>query len=447
VRRRSARGRFEPPQAQVLEQLPGDGTEGDREQRPDDPGDDRPRRQEQEDRHWVQADGPADHERVEDVALELLDDEDHGHDDQRGDHALGHERHRRGHEPCDDRADEREERAEEGEHGEGERERDPDDGQRDADERRVDERDERHAAEVARDDAPAPAPELIDVGPAPLGELGDDEAPDPLPVVHEEEDEDEGEQKAGDELDHERGAGDHPPADHVAVLAQGRHGAVDRALDVRLADPERALGQEAADLVEPLAQPLAQLGELIEDGRGEQGDDPPEQEDGAEHRQQRGERAGDAPAAQEPRERHEEHRQEDRHDHRQHDEAQTDDDEAEDGQRGDEEQELQGEERDGTQPGPAEGGTLGRRQGAHSSGGHGRRGARPRRKLESFQGQVDSARSVLRSRRCRWSTFRSACAARACASRRRASPSCGRSRPRPTIPGSSSSSSGRGARG
>ena len=59
--------------AQIAQDGRGDRDEGRRDHRPDDPGERRTGRHAEQDRQWMGVHRPPDHERLEDVAFELLD--------------------------------------------------------------------------------------------------------------------------------------------------------------------------------------------------------------------------------------------------------------------------------------------------------------------------------------------------------------------------------------
>jgi hypothetical protein len=91
----------------------------------------------------MNVDGTADGHGLEDVALDLLDDDDGGQHRDRGRQALGRERDQDREQTSDGRADDQHVRAEEGQHSERKRKPDADDDERQPDQHRVEERDQR----------------------------------------------------------------------------------------------------------------------------------------------------------------------------------------------------------------------------------------------------------------------------------------------------------------
>ena len=125
--------------------------------------------------------------RVEQVALDLLDDHDGRQHERRVEQAAGHERDQHRDEAGHEGADERNEGCEEGDDHQRHNQRHADDGQRDADQDRVDEPDERDAAHVPGEGGVRAAPELVGVAPRAVPEQAEQEAPDALAVLEQEE--------------------------------------------------------------------------------------------------------------------------------------------------------------------------------------------------------------------------------------------------------------------
>jgi hypothetical protein len=270
----------------------------------------------------VQLERVAQHDRLQQVALELVHgDDDDDHDD-RGGEVVRHERDERREDARDGRADDRHERADEHHERERQRERHAQDEESRADEDRVDERDGRGAADVAAEHLRALVAHAHGALAAAAAERAEEEGPDPRPVLDEVEEDDEPEHRARDDLggggDSRDGAG--------SELAAGEE--VDRLLaegvDLRRVDRQPALLDERLQLVDALAgglhegRPLALHPE--DDGR----DGAAEEHEPGEERDDRGERVRDAAAL------HPEHHrahgagEDQRDDHRDHDELERD---------------------------------------------------------------------------------------------------------------------------
>ena len=100
------------------------------------------------------------------------------------------------------------ERADEDDHGEGQREWHPEDGEADADPGRVDERDDRGAAYVAAECPDRRGADPVPALEASTGERAQEERPDAVAVLEEEEQHHDGEEGSRDEFGGDGHAGD-----------------------------------------------------------------------------------------------------------------------------------------------------------------------------------------------------------------------------------------------
>ena len=258
---------------------------------------------------------------LEDVAVELLDDQDRRADDDRGEGALGDERDEHGGGADRDGADDGEERGEEGQHRQRHRQRHPDDQQRDADQDRVDQGDQRDAVDVAGQHAPHPLAELLRAGPPLRAEEADDPAPHAPPVLDEEERQHERQQDRREQVQGRERTGHGAARELLAAAAlEALDAVVDRLVDLGLRHAERP--QHLARLAAALLDVGAELGQLGDERRDDQRQHHGDQRDpGHDHEQRR--RALVHPAvAQAVRERDEQRRQQQRDDDRHDDEQQ-----------------------------------------------------------------------------------------------------------------------------
>src|SRR5690606_5899346 len=277
-----------------LDHRPAHGGVGHGEDRPEDPADDRADREREEDDHGVQAQRAAHDDRLEDVALDLVDDDDPGDERERDDRPVGHEGHERGEDARERRADDGDEGRDEHDHRERDRQRHPGDDEEGADEDGVDERDERGPADVAAEHLGAAVDRLGELGPPLALEPPQREVPHRRPVLEEEEQDDDDEDGTGDDLRRGGDAGDRPAGDGAA--REELPGPAQRLVDGGGVDRQRPGGEEALELVPALGGLGGQRVPLAAHGEHDPGDDPADDDEDPDERGERGEEVRPAAA-------------------------------------------------------------------------------------------------------------------------------------------------------
>jgi hypothetical protein len=290
----------------------------------------------------------AHHDRVDQVALELLDRGDERHDYQRRDDPVRDEGDERRDETRGDRAHQREEAREEDEHRQRQHQRDPDDGQPGTDQHRVDQRHERHPPNVVTEGVPRAPSQLERVASVTRRQKAHSPRPDPVTVLEKEEQHHESDQGGGEQLDQEERPGDQAAADGAAHVPQGRDAGLDRLVDVGLRDPEPR--DEGAELEEAPLEALSERSELVDYAREEESHHEAYDRDRQEEHHTRREPARPATALEPVGGRDEDRRREQGREHGQHDQAKLHEGEPDDrGCRG-HQQYLQADSRDAAEP-------------------------------------------------------------------------------------------------
>src|SRR4029453_5488874 len=247
--------------------------DGDGQERPDDAAEDGPGGQGEDDHHRMQGDRPAQHQRGQQVTFELLHQHGEADHEQGGRHPLGGGGGQGGQDAGHEGADQGQERGHEGQEGQRDDQGDADDGQPDADEDGVDQPDGGLAAQVAADRGGRAGADLAQVVLAvPAGEV-EDPAGEALGVLDEEEGQEEAEEQPGDDLTDQGHPLDRAPGEPGGVLGEALAGLVEVAVEVLLAEPEGARGDEPLHLGHALVGPLGQGAQLVADQRDEPGDD------------------------------------------------------------------------------------------------------------------------------------------------------------------------------
>jgi hypothetical protein len=231
-----------------LDDGPGDGGQRNGQDRPHDARKDGAGRQGHQDHQGVQLERLAHDDRLEEVALELVDRDHHGHHDQGNHRAVRHEGHEGGEDAGHSCPHQWNEGAEENDDGQREGQRDLHDQQRRANGHGVNEGHDGGPADVAAEyleGAAAHPAQLRLAGPA---EGAQEKVPDLGAVLEEEEQDDDHKAGAGNELRDHGQAGDGAGAD----LAAG--GKVDdslaRLVKLLLVDGNRAGQQELFQFVQ-----------------------------------------------------------------------------------------------------------------------------------------------------------------------------------------------------
>ena len=161
----------------------------------------------------------------------------------------------------------------------GQRERHAQDGEADADAGGVDEGDDGRAAHVAAERLHRGGADALSALEAAAAERTQEERPDAVAVLEEEEQHDDGEQRAGDELGGDGDAGDGAGPELAAGEEVGD--AVLEAVELVLVDRQRAALQEVADGVDALGGRLRELVPLAAHGEHDERDDAAEDDDAA----------------------------------------------------------------------------------------------------------------------------------------------------------------------
>ncbi|CAA9518624.1 MAG: hypothetical protein AVDCRST_MAG45-2355 [uncultured Solirubrobacterales bacterium] len=217
----------------------------------------------------MQAHLAPDDQRVEQVALDLLDEDDRADDQQRVGEPSGHEGHERGKQPGDDGAHVGDKGGAEGDHRQGQHEGHPDQQQRGRNEYRVHEGDKREAADVVLKHPPAAVADLADVVLAPVGEQLAEASVQATPVLEEEEHREQSEECADQQVDDDPGdpeeASGEPSKlrlERVQCVAEGR-------AQGRLRDGQHA-AEIALDALEALLHVEVETAELLDHRRQDQ---------------------------------------------------------------------------------------------------------------------------------------------------------------------------------
>ncbi|CAA9233939.1 MAG: hypothetical protein AVDCRST_MAG20-1368 [uncultured Acidimicrobiales bacterium] len=223
-------------------------------------------------------------ERLEQVALDLLDHDVQRQHDQRGGEPGVGECDEHGEGPGGEGSDDREQAAEEHEQRERQGQGDAEQQQSGPDEDGVDCRHEQLASEVAAQGVPQPVAHLCDVRPRSRRSELHEEPEDPAPVLQVEEECDEGEEHAAEDLD--RRDRDRPARLPQLVPPGPLLRAVERILHRRDGDVE-PLGQERLHVCVGLLQRIHHCRDLVRDQpprqrerRGEDEDEPGDDDPG-----------------------------------------------------------------------------------------------------------------------------------------------------------------------
>jgi hypothetical protein len=264
------------PAAEVGAGHVGAGHGGDGDQGAEDAGDEQPGRDGEDDGQRVHPDGAAEHQRLQDVPLELHDRDHDRQRDEGGEGALGHQRHEHGDRPGEERPDDRDERAEEHQGGQRDHQRHTEDRQADADADRVDECHGHRRPHVGDQRAPGAAGRLVDVGAGVAREEPDQPEPDRPAVLEEEEQGEQRQGDAGEDLADRRRRREGAGRERVLVVDQRLLQRLDGGLqltagDRKGADDERLHPCDAlGDLLGEIAEPR---GDLLHHQRDDPGDD------------------------------------------------------------------------------------------------------------------------------------------------------------------------------
>ena len=260
----------------------------------------------------VQADRTPHDQRLQDVAFDLLDQEHHAEHDQGVHPAVGHERQQHGHRAGQEGTHEGDERAEEHQHTEGQSQRHAEDQGAQSDAQGIDERHEDLDPDVAAEGSPADISGAVDGIAMAGGDEVQAEPPDPLPVIEEEDQREDGQHRAGGDV---AGGGAEAQSTREDGLAVGP----DRLAEVRedvvpLVRGDAEGLQPDDDALDPHHDLVPHVreshGELLADEGEQAQDEDDESEDDAGH----GQAARDAPSHEPLVDRREEGGQQGRHD-------------------------------------------------------------------------------------------------------------------------------------
>jgi len=159
-------------------------------------------------------------QRLQDMALELHDPDDHAQQDQGDYEAVRDQRDQHRNQAGDERSDDRDEGAEEDQRRQRYGQRDPQDQQSDADDHRVEQSHGGGRPYVGDQRPPRPAGRLVDRRPGRSGEQPVQPTPDAAAVLQEEEQGEQGQCQAGDDVTHRHGGGQRAAGQQVLVVGQ-----------------------------------------------------------------------------------------------------------------------------------------------------------------------------------------------------------------------------------
>ena len=297
--------------AELVDDADDDGRQGDGDEGAEHAGELTAGGQRQQDHDRVEADGPAEDDGADEVALDVVD-HDGEPDHQQGRRgALGHQGHGGGDGAADEGADDREEAAEEREDGDDRHQRHVEEEQADRHQRGVDDAVDGRAPHVAGQRHPAPGADRPQRRRRRRLELLEEPVAHHAPVLHEEERDDHGEDQRRQEVDEQAEpagrAPKEPPSEEggagvgrVALPVPGRAAAPGDdvpglrgvPVDLRRRQVQRPVDEPVARVVDVLGQRLAERIPLVGDAGHEPGADPDHDrrrgQEGRPGRQQRG---------------------------------------------------------------------------------------------------------------------------------------------------------------
>src|SRR6185312_5393981 len=268
------------------------------EQCPGDAGDERAAGDGQDDGQRVQAHRPSHDQRLQDVGLGLLDEQDDGEHDQGVDPAVGDQSQQDGQRAGDQGADDGDEGAEEDQPGQRECQRDAEDGRADPDADGVDEGHEELDADVVHQADPALASCPVGGGAGPARHQADHEGPDAFALEQEEDQREQRQQQARGEVPQRAAPGHGPAEDGVAVGLQLRQDTVDVAVDVLVGQVQGPGGEPVLDLRDAGQRLLPQAHHAARHGPPDQQEQSEDDGEERQHRQAGGEPVGQLPALQ-----------------------------------------------------------------------------------------------------------------------------------------------------
>jgi len=294
----------------------------DREDRAEDAAEQPAAGQGEHDRHRMQAYRTPDDERLQQVCLDLVLQQQDGEQDDRGQETLRDQGDQHGEAAEDQCADDGDEASDEDHHRQGHGERHAEEEQDRPDDHPVEQRDERGADDPAGQHVPGAVAGAADARLDHAREQPDRPRPHPVALLEEEEGDEEHDDESGDDLAEHGPCAQQTGRDHLGVLLQGADGTVLQVLQLNVVRSREVL-QVAAELAGQavdLADELrvvggGLLGHEVADGREDQERD----EEGSPGRQ----RAGEPQPPQHMHERMQQGRQQQGEEDGQHDEVET----------------------------------------------------------------------------------------------------------------------------